>query len=139
MAGLTNWGIESKQRLIIRVVVVQNSMSLDVVPRSRANLPTHPSLRWGVALMLFGIGDLVTTAVGMHSPSVVEMGVAAPLVQQYGFEVVLALKTVTLVGFYALARSVARPYRKGIPIGLAILGLLVTAWNLSVLIIAGVI
>lgn len=114
-------------------------MNLDVVPRSRATLSTRPSLRWGVALMLFGIGDLVTTAVGMRSPGVVEMGVAAPLVQQYGFKIVLVLKSATLVGFYVLARSVARPYRKGIPIGLAFLGLLVTAWNLVVLAIAGVI
>lgn len=110
---------------------------------SRARHPSFDRPRvvssrlWLVSVLFFGLGDLVTTSIGLGTVGVVETSpVAAALFEQFGFGAIVALKTGTLGGGYGLWRVVPRPHRDGIPLGLASLGVLVTTWNLHVLTVA---
>jgi len=97
-----------------------------VIGRLRA----HQSALWIVALLWYGFGDLVTTIVGLSQQGIVEIGpVAAPVVDAYGTLGLVILKSGTLAGSYAAWRVVPDPHRVGIPLGLVIVGLVVTIWN----------
>lgn len=92
---------------------------------------------WLGSILFFGVGDLLTTAIGLATVGVFELNsVAASLDQQFGFVAMVALKFGILAGCYLLWQVMPRPHRDGIPLGLASLGVLVTAWNLHVLMVA---
>ena len=100
--------------------------------------PLHGRL-WLLAVFLFGVGDLVTTSVGLASSGVSEIGpIAGPLIEQYGPGAMVALKIGAFAGFYAIWRLVPRPHSLGVPLGLAFLGGVVTLWNLLVITLATV-
>nr|WP_255475239.1 DUF5658 family protein [Halapricum sp. CBA1109] len=90
-----------------------------------------------LAVLAFGLGDLVTTAVGLTTPGVVE---ANPFVAAFlGHSVLgalVALKSVSLLIFFAVWWVVPAPHRTGIPLGLATVGIVVTGWNLHVVLVA---
>lgn len=99
-------------------------------------LPSEPSL-WVVSVWFFGVGDLVTTVVGLQVAGATEVG---PVLSQFGrpgiYVAMVALK-VAMFGFcYLLWRFVPEPHCKGAPLGLALLGVTVTAWNLVVVSLA---
>lgn len=90
---------------------------------------------WLVSVLTFGVGDLVTTGVGVSMDSIVEAGpVAAHLLQRHSFAALLFLKVAVLYAAFAVWRVMPRPDRVGIPAGLSLVGLLVSAWNLGVLV-----
>ena len=92
---------------------------------------------WALALLSFGVGDLATTLVGLAIPGVTEVGpVAGPLFHGFGLAGVVALKVGALAGFYALWRVTPRPYAVGVPLGLVVVGVTVTCWNLVVISVA---
>jgi len=65
------------------------------------------SLLWLAAVMLYGIGDLLTTTVGLRQRDIVEVGpVAAPVVAQYGTVGLVVLKCWLLLGSYLLWRAI---------------------------------
>lgn len=100
---------------------------LDAVEGNRAKL-------WLGALVFFVVGDVVTTGVGLSLGPIVEIGpVVGPLLRTYGLGVMLALKAAVLAGCYCLYRCVPRPHDVGVPLGLALLGVLVTGWNLTLM------
>lgn len=89
---------------------------------------------WVSAVLFFAVGDVVTTGVGLSADRIVELGpVVGPLMERYGVATMLVLKGGVFGGCYALYRVVPRPQTVGIPLGLAVLGVLVTGWNLAVL------
>ena len=89
---------------------------------------------WGLAFLFFCVGDVVTTHVGLSLHGVVEAGpVVAPVLREYGVAAMVGLKTATVGLFYATAVVLPDPHAVGIPLGLAIVGVLVTAWNLVVI------
>jgi hypothetical protein len=89
---------------------------------------------WLVAGLFFGIGDVVLTGIGYGLPGVSEIGpVTALLLEQYGLGVMVALKAATFCGCYLLWKRVPQPHCVGIPLGLAMLGVSVTGWNLYVI------
>jgi hypothetical protein len=93
---------------------------------------------WLVSVLAFGVGDVVTTGVGVGMDGIVEAGpVAAHLLQRYSFGALLLLKLAVLYVAFAAWRVVPDPYRVGIPAGLALVGVVATSWNLSVLVAAG--
>jgi hypothetical protein len=104
--------------------------SLQSVERSGPAPPTP----WLAAVLLFGVGDVVTTGVGLGTAGVAEANpVAARLFAWSALGGMIVLKgTVFGVG-YALWRRVPHPHCTGVPVGLAAVGAFVTAWNLSVL------
>ena len=96
-----------------------------------------PSVRWSLwalALLSFGVGDLATTLAGLAIPGVTEVGpVAGLLFRAFGIPGVVTLKVGALVGFYAFWRVTPRPYAVGVPLGLVVVGITVTCWNLVVI------
>lgn len=93
--------------------------------------------RWPLSILFYGVGDLVTTGIGLGPGGLVEVNpVAVSLGAQFGFPALVALKLGTLGACYAIWRVVPRPHRDGIPLGLVSLGVLVTAWNIHVLTVA---
>ena len=103
------------------------------------SLPVEPpwpteSLIWLVALLSFGVGDVVTTGVGLSLDGVREVGpLTEPLVEQFGPVVMLPVKVATFGGGYLLWKYTPQPHRVGVPLGLALLGVSVTGWNLLVM------
>jgi hypothetical protein len=89
---------------------------------------------WMVALVFFGLGDLVTTAAGLGMAGVSEGSpITAVLIERYGAAVMVLQKLLVFGGSYALWRLMPRPHRLGSPLALAVLGIVVTWWNVSVL------
>lgn len=89
---------------------------------------------WLAAVLLYGVGDTVTTFWGLSSGGVAEAGpVAAPLMEAHGRIVLLGVKAVTFAAFYLLWRLVRTPGRVAVPLALTTVGALVTAWNLVVI------
>lgn len=88
---------------------------------------------WLLALVFFGAGDLLTTAVGIRFERTVEVGPLASTIVQYGVGPLVALKIVSIGLCGLLWRVAPRPHRVGVPLGLAALGVLVSLWNLSIL------
>ncbi|MBX0297860.1 hypothetical protein [Haloarcula nitratireducens] len=92
---------------------------------------------WILALLLFGLGDIVTTALGLHVAGVVETHPIAQVFFQYSVLGTMgALKLAVFGGFYGIWKLVPRPHSLGIPLGLAVLGGIVTSWNLRVVLVA---
>lgn len=89
---------------------------------------------WLGAILFFVVGDIVTTTVGLGLEPIVELGpLVAPLIEQYGLAAMVVLKTALFGACYCLYRCVPRPHDVGVPLGLALLGVLVTGWNLALL------
>jgi hypothetical protein len=85
----------------------------------------------------FGVGDLATTLVGFGVAGVTEVGpVAGPLLSRLGPAGAVGLKFAAFAVSYGLWRLVPRPYAVGIPLGLAVVGVGVTCWNLVVVSLA---
>lgn len=97
---------------------------------------TQPLL-WVVAIVFFGVGDVVTTSLGLGMDAIYEMGpVTSVLLDQYGPLSILVVKIAIFSGFYVVWRLTPRPYRTGVPLGLSIVGVLVVGWNLWVQLLA---
>jgi hypothetical protein len=93
-----------------------------------------PSRMWLLAVVFFGIGDVVTTVVGLTVGSSAEANpVVAMLVQQYGIVVLLPLKAALLGTVYALWKWLPLPYPAVVPFALAVLGVGVTVWNTGII------
>jgi len=89
----------------------------------------QPTL-WLLAVGFFGIGDLVTTTVGLRLSGIVEAGpLVGPLIDRYGVGSLFALKSLALAASYGIWQLVPSPHRVGVPLGLAVLGIVVTGWN----------
>jgi hypothetical protein len=91
---------------------------------------------WALAVGLWVGGDSLTTAVGLASgASEVHPGAQATLATA-GPAGLVAVKLLALAGFlglFALVWRVDRHSALGVPLGLAVVGGAVTAWNLGVL------
>ena len=90
---------------------------------------------WAIGIVFFGVGDLATTLVGLHLQRAVEVGVLASVAyEHYGLGAMVPLKAATLAFVYLVWRMVPEPHNIGAPLGIAVLGVLVTLWNSSVLV-----
>lgn len=109
---------------------VNEGATEDPIERLAGHTPEH----WALAVAFYGVGDLLTTLVGLYGGRATETGVvAAALVEGYGIQAVIPLKVGSLVLFYLLWRVAPRPHAVGVPLGLAALGGALTAWNAFVL------
>lgn len=92
---------------------------------------------WSLAILFYGIGDITTTFIGLSITGIVEVGpVAAPLLRKFGFQFMIVLKAVFFAGCLLCWRLAPDPPAVGIPLGLSILGILVSVWNLGVILTA---
>jgi hypothetical protein len=109
--------------------------------RQRSTRFTGPSntavALWVVAVAFFGVGDLVTTFIGYSITGVTELSpVVKLLLEQHAFLALTGLKAAVFVGFFAIWKHVSWPYSIGVPLGLALLGVAVTAWNTGIILTA---
>jgi len=89
---------------------------------------------WLLALVFFVGGDLLTTGVGLFTGGVAEVGpVVAPLIEAYGLAAMVPLKLLAVGVCYLLWRVTPAPHAVGVPLGLAVFGVLVTGWNVGVI------
>ncbi|WP_254838754.1 hypothetical protein [Natronomonas marina] len=88
---------------------------------------------WLLAVLLFGVGDVVSTAAGLFAGGVEANPVVVGAVDRYGIVAVVLLKGVVFGLCYAVWRHAPELYRAGIPAALATVGAAVTGWNLAVL------
>lgn len=89
---------------------------------------------WLFACLGFVVGDIATTSIGLRLDGVTELN---PLVADFfAFSVLgtmTVLKVAVLGGSILLWNYLPRPHCRGVPLGLATTGVLVTAWNCVVL------
>ena len=92
---------------------------------------------WFIAVLCFGIGDVVTTSIGLRLAGVTEMHPLAVHAFQYStLGAMVVLKSIVFGSCYLLWKWTPRPHCMGVPLGLAILGMIITVWNLQVLLLA---
>lgn len=90
-------------------------------------------LLWGAAILFFGVGDVVTTSIGLAMSGIYEAGpVTGLVIAHHGLIAMVPVKIGVLAGCYALWRFTPHPHRVGVPFGLAMLGVLVVSWNVFV-------
>lgn len=89
---------------------------------------------WLAAIAFFGIGDVLTTGIGLGIDGIREVGpLTGVVIEQYGPLSMVATKIGIFCSSYALWAVAPRPSRVGIPLGLTILGIVVVGWNLFVI------
>ena len=99
-------------------------------------LPVYTPLFWIVAFLRFGMGDIVTTSLGLATGIGVEASpIAALLLQTNGFVAIYVVKFAVFGLLYLLWRVTPAPYDVGVPLGLCLLGVGVTTWNAGVLLV----
>jgi hypothetical protein len=92
---------------------------------------------WALTACFFLAGDIVTTAVGLGVPGVVESNpVTGRAVVLHGVAAMVVLKVATMLAGVAAWRALPRPYALGVPLGLATLGVTATVWNAAVVAMA---
>jgi hypothetical protein len=96
-------------------------------------MEAHEDFLWVLALLFFGIGDLLITGIGWQLESAVEVGpIAAEALGRFGMIALIVLKLLAFGLCYRLWQGTVKPYSAGIPFALAALGVSVTAWNLAI-------
>lgn len=98
---------------------------------------SSPRTLWILAVAFFVAGDLFTTGIGVSSGQIAEVGpLGAPIVSRYGLPGMVVLKLAVVGLSYLAWRVVPTPDRIGIPLGLLLVGVLVTVWNSFVVLAA---
>lgn len=109
-------------------------MEHDTARRPIERLQYGRSILWLAAIAFFGVGDVLTTGIGLGMDGIREVGpLTSVVIEQYGLFSMVATKTGILCSSYALWTVTPRPSRIGIPLGLAGLGIAVVGWNLFVI------
>lgn len=99
-----------------------------------ARLGDHEPVLWALAFASYGVGDTVTTYLGLSLGRAAEAGpIAAPVVGTYGIVGLLVLKVVTLLTFYLSWTVLDTSARVAVPLAVTVVGVSVTAWNLAVI------
>lgn len=101
---------------------------------------THPRTEqslWVLGLLTFGVGDILTTAVGLGVGGVTEASpVGAVTLDYYGLPGMVTAKLLAVSVLAGLWRVTPRPHAVGVPLGLALLGAAVVGWNTVVVLAA---
>lgn len=85
---------------------------------------------WLVAVGLFGVYDVGTVVVGLPAVESLQAGAASTSpAGQPGVVTIIAAKAVVFGVCYGLWRVAPRPHANGVPLGLALLGVLTAAWD----------
>lgn len=91
-------------------------------------------LLWGLAVVFYGIGDTVTTALGLRADHTAEVGpVALVVIGDAGILGLVLLKLVFFAIFAAIWYVLETPGRVAIPAAVAVAGIGVTLWNTAML------
>jgi hypothetical protein len=89
---------------------------------------------WVAAVLLYGVGDTATTFWGLSIGGVAEAGaVAGPLIGAHGPFALVGIKLIVFLAFSLVWQLLRTPGRVAVPFALAVVGGVVTAWNLVVI------
>lgn len=96
----------------------------------------HQRLLWALAVLFYGIGDTVTTTIGLlWVDDAAEIGpIALVAIETAGMSGLLVLKVVFFAACFGLFYLLPSPTRVAIPLALTVMGIMVTAWNTIVII-----
>lgn len=93
-------------------------------------LVRHERALWILAVLLYGVGDTVSTLIGLSFGNVAEAGpLAAPAISTFGYPGLFGLKVVVFVSFVGVWSVLYTPARVAVPLALATVGGVVTVWN----------
>lgn len=93
-------------------------------------LLAHERLLWALAVLAYGIGDSLTTFVGLEVSGVVEAGpIAGPAIEHFGRGGLLLIKGILFTTFATVYAILSTPGRVAIPLALIVVGIAVSAWN----------
>lgn len=90
---------------------------------------------WIVAVATFVFGDSLTTWYGIERVGLIEYNPAAKSILGQGYLYMVAVKLGITIGAYVAYKIVWKSVRIGIPLGLAALGVAVTAWNIGLIVV----
>lgn len=89
---------------------------------------------WGIAGLTFIVGDVATSIIGLYKYGMVEYNsIPNTVLSAAGITGLIMLKVVTIALLYALTKLVPPEWRVGVPVGLIIVGSVVTLWNIHLL------
>jgi hypothetical protein len=89
---------------------------------------------WGAALILWGLGDLITTFISMHYGFGVESTVVVnAIIQNVGHLGHVGFKMTIFAIFLVIWKTLPMPYRMAVPIGFSAAGGILTVNNLNVI------
>jgi hypothetical protein len=106
------------------------SIATDAEKYTRPSRLSRKNQLWLLAVLLFGVGDLATTIYFLSQGMNFEGNPIAVMVLQHGYTYLVAWKVVVFAMFYVLYRGVPRNFQSGVPFGLALIGFLITVWNI---------
>ena len=110
--------------------------TLDPIPESAAIRKLNLSC-WILAVVCYGVIDVVLTAYFIETASAVEQHpIAAVAIERIGLWTLVLLKTIAIAAAYAAYRKLPNPYASGFPVGLLVLGMFLTGWNMAVVLTA---
>lgn len=99
-----------------------------------ATVVDNQLILWVFAILFYGLGDAVTTLLGLRGDGAAEAGPVALYAVEYGgVPGFLGVKLVFIGSCFVVWYLVRTPGRVAIPLALAVVGVAVTAWNLFVL------
>lgn len=100
-------------------------------PYTRFSSLSTDQLLWGLAIITFGIGDVVTTAVFITAEMNHEGNpLVASALYTYGLWILMPWKIAVFGIFAAIYRLVPSQISVGVPIGLTLVGTALTVWNI---------
>lgn len=88
---------------------------------------------WALSIGLFGVADLASTIYFIGELGAIESHpVADVAIETLGLWILIPWKAAAIGLFYAAYRIVPNPHSLGIPIGLVLLGIVLTVWNIRI-------
>lgn len=100
-----------------------------------AAFPSTAGTVWIVAVLFYGVGDTLTTLVGLQIGGVAEIGpIAGPAMAAYGAAGLVGIKVCIFGAIGILWHLLETPGRLALPLGLAVVGVAVTTWNVAVIV-----
>lgn len=98
------------------------------------SLVAYTPVLWILAVLTFGMTDIITTYIGLATGVAYEASpLAAAIFGDHRFGFIYVAKAAVFVLFFLIWRFVPTPYNVSIPLGLLILGVMITAWNTYVI------
>ena len=93
---------------------------------------------WVLAVASYGLGDVLTTVIGLSTGHLVEASpFVIPMIERHGFAALVGLKMLVFSITGAFWWATPYPHSIGVPLGLSIVGVLITGWNTYLILIFG--
>lgn len=85
---------------------------------------------WVLGIFEFGIGDIGTTIIGLSRGYTEAHPVSGLIIEQAGIYGMISVKLFVLVLLYGLYLVSPDEWKRGVPIGLFVIGMAIVIWNM---------